>query len=244
MTDVLSQDEIEKLLSSINCGYDNDNKEPAISDENNDSEKYAFRDEDDAYYKFSKEQIRGISLIHEKFARMAKNNFLDEMRSYVNINVASTTQLSIRDFYRSTPDPAVIGIFSMEPLKGCAMLEIDPVFISTVISGICGGIFVEKKLNSELTDIGKSIMEFVFNLFLEDLKEAWSEIIDIQPKLVMIETHPFSIQLYPLKESHALITFETYMRGEEGMINLCLPYPLIEPVLNKFSYFAREKNEQ
>jgi flagellar motor switch protein FliM len=224
MTDVLSQDEIEKLLAAIN----GDNSER--------SQDSGTKDWPD---KFSREQKRAISVIHEKFARMAIKNLSAKIRADVKIIVASVDQLPVKDFLRSIPSPSVLGIISMEPLNGSAVMEIDPSIASAVINRLCHGTIQSKKMGNGLTSIGKKIMETVFASLLENLRGAWSEITDLRPQLDKIETDPESVKLYPPEEGVVLVTLEVTLEAKtgdvQGMVNFAIPYPVIEPVAEKFS---------
>jgi flagellar motor switch protein FliM len=89
MTEVLSQDEINQLLAAINAGdaEPTDYKpEPGVRR----IKIYDFKRPD----KFSKEQLRTISIMHETFARLITNNLSSRLRSIVHVHVASVDQLT------------------------------------------------------------------------------------------------------------------------------------------------------
>ena len=121
MTEVLSQDEIDQLLTAISAG----DTEPEDFRPVNDTRKikiYDFKRPD----KFSKEQIRTVSIMHETFARLTTNSLSGQLRSMVHVHVASVDQLTYEEFIRSIPTPTTLAVINMDPLKGNAILEIDP----------------------------------------------------------------------------------------------------------------------
>ena len=67
------------------------------------------------------------------------------------------------------------------------------------------------------------------------IKEAWANVIDINPKLDKIEVNPQFAQIIPHNETIALITMNLEIGQREGMMNICIPYLLIEPILDKLS---------
>lgn len=67
------------------------------------------------------------------------------------------------------------------------------------------------------------------------IKEAWSNVIDINPKLDKIEVNPQFAQIIPHNETIALITMNLEIGQREGLMNICVPYLLIEPILDKLS---------
>ena len=71
MSDVLSQNEIDQLLTAISSGDVPATEEDAISDQRI-FMIYDFKRPD----KFSKDQIRTVSIMHETFARLTTTSFL------------------------------------------------------------------------------------------------------------------------------------------------------------------------
>ncbi|MFW5808290.1 MAG: flagellar motor switch protein FliM, partial [Spirochaetota bacterium] len=133
------------------------------------------------------------------------------------------------------PNPTTLAVVNMDPLKGSAVLEIDPSITFTIIDKLFGGTGEPTKISRELTDIELSVMEGIVVRILGNLREAWSNVIDLRPRLGNIETNPQFAQIVPPSEMVVLITLETKVGDVEGMTNLCLPYITIEPVISKLS---------
>ena len=123
----------------------------------------------------------------------------------------------------------------MDPLKGSAVLEIDPSITFTIIDKLFGGLGEATKISRELTDIELSVMEGIIVRILGNLREAWSNVIDLRPRLGNIETNPQFAQIVPPNDMVVLITLETKVGEVEGMTNLCIPYISIEPIISKLS---------
>ncbi len=115
------------------------------------------------------------------------------------------------------------------------MLEIDPSITFTIIDKLFGGRGEQTKISRELTDIEQSVMEGIIVRILGNLREAWSNVIDLRPRLGNIETNPQFAQIVPPNDMVVLITLETKIGEVEGMTNLCIPYITIEPVISKLS---------
>ena len=89
--------------------------------------------------------------------------------------------------------------------------------------------------NRDLTDIEQSVMEGIIVRILANMREAWTQVIDLRPRLGQIETNPQFAQIVPPTEMVVLITLETKVGDEEGMMNFCIPYLTIEPIISKLS---------
>jgi flagellar motor switch protein FliM len=149
--------------------------------------------------------------------------------------VASVDQLTYEEFIRSIPNPTTLGIINMDPLKGSAVLEIDPSITFSIIDRQFGGQGEGAKITRDLSDIETAVMEGIIVRILGNLREAWSQVIDLRPRLGQIETNPQFAQIVPPNEMVVLVTLETKVGEVEGMINFCIPYLTIEPIISKLS---------
>jgi len=218
----LSQDEIDQMLSAINSSPADSRFGGGVS-----SKPVITPD------LFSKEQLSAITLIHEKFAVLAADSLTERLKMPVNIKVASCDEFYLEEFFRSLPAWTVIGIINMEPLNGSAILEIDPENASAIIDRICGGKGEPLEKKCELTGIGKKIMESIYAVLLDNMREAWSIVINLQCGLKKIEDDYKFVQIAPYREWVVLITMVMTIGGDESLLNVCIPYPVIEPILKK-----------
>ena len=230
MTDILSQNEIDQLLSAISSG-EIQTEEFTQQAEQKKVKIYDFKRPD----KFSKDQIRTVQMMHETFARLTTTALSAKLRAMVAVHVTSVDQLTYEEFIRSIPNPTTLALINMDPLKGSSTLEIDPNMTFTIIDRLFGGSGEHYKLSRELTDIELSVIEGVVVQVLGNLREAWSTVIDLRPRLGTIETNPQFAQIVPPNEMVMLITLETKIGENEGMMNLCIPYITIEPIIQKLS---------
>ncbi len=230
MTEVLSQDEIDQLLSAISSGE----VEPQEVQQATDQKKikiYDFKRPD----KFSKDHIRTISIMHETFSRLTTTSLSAQLRSLVQVHVASVDQLTYEEFIRSIPNPTTLAVINMDPLKGSAILEIDPAVTYSIIDRLFGGQGEGTKISRELTEIEQSVMENIIVRVLGNMREAWSTVIVLRPRLGNMETNPQFAQIVPPTEMVVLVTLETKVGEVEGMMNFCIPYLTIEPIISKLS---------
>lgn len=232
MTEVLSQDEIDALLTAISTG-DTEKETVKVSHDTvqRKVKAYDFKRPD----KFSKDQIRTLQMMHETFARLTTTSLSAQLRTLVHVHVASVDQLTYEEFIRSIPSPTTLAVVNMDPLKGSSVLEIDPSITFTIIDRLFGGTGEATKMNRELTDIELSVIEGIIVRMLGNLREAWSNVIDLRPRLGNIETNPQFAQIVPPSDMVVLVTLETKVGEVEGMTNFCIPYITIEPIISKLS---------
>lgn len=228
--DVLSQAEIDQLLSALSTGVVS--AEEMKDEENQKKIKvYDFKRPD----KFSKDQIRTLYMLHENFARLLNTYLSTHLRSMVNVNVASVDQLTYEEFVRSLSNPSVIGVLNMTPLKGNVVFEMNPNISFVIIDRLFGGVGESFSRIRPLTDIEEVIIRRVFSKALENFKEAWHNVVDISPNLETIETNPQFTQIVPPNDMVVIITLQVKIGDVEGLMNICIPYLVLEPIMSKLT---------
>ena len=121
MSEVLSQSEIDALLSALNSGsVDADELKEEQSRKK--VKVYDFRRPN----KFSKDQIHTLQVIYENYARSLATYLSAQLRAPVQMEILSVEQLTYEEFIRSIPNPTILNIFSFYPLEGSAIMEINP----------------------------------------------------------------------------------------------------------------------
>ena len=230
MPDVLSQEAIDALLNNISSGAD-------INEIANKAEEYAklkvydFKRPD----KFSKDQLRAIQMIHESFARQMTTVLSTLIRSLVNAEIASVEQLAYEEFVNYMVQPTVIGMIEMHPFEGSMLIEINPALVFTIIDRMLGGRGTFSGNVRELTDIEKTVIERVIMRILELLEDSWSTVVDVRFRFESMESNPFFVQICSPSDMVLVVIMKLKVADVEGMVSLCFPYFLIEPIMDRLS---------
>lgn len=230
MQEVLSQQEIDSLLSALTSG---DIKVEEVRREQAPAVKpYDFRRPS----KFSKEHLRTLQMLHQQFARLLSSFLSGYLHVSVNVEVVSVGQMIFEEFTRSLPAPSILVVFELKPLEGAAIIEIDPQVIYDMVDLLFGGSGAGVVENREPTDIELTVIRRLGTRILENLAGSWQDFYAVTPEIQTIETNPRMQQFYAPNEVVALITFSVSMNDEEkGLLNLCLPYLLLEPLISQLS---------
>jgi flagellar motor switch protein FliM len=228
--EVLSQHEIDALLAALSSG-EMDAEELKKEETQKKVRSYDFK----RAVRFSKDHIRSLTRIHENFARFLTTYFSAQLRTYVQINVVQVEQLPYDEFIRSIPKMTILNIFEAEPLEGRMVLEVHPSVAFAMVDRMLGGPGNSPAKISALTEIETIIMERIFSKALESLQEAWKTVIDLTPRLEALETNPQFMQIVSPNETIALISLTTKIGDTTGMINLCIPHVVIEPIMQRLS---------
>jgi flagellar motor switch protein FliM len=227
----LSQEELDALLGGLGdkpggeeSGSGGGGSHPGKSGK---AKPYDFRRPD----RFSKDHIRTLEMVHESFARFVQASLSTYLRSVVDAKVTSVQQMTYEEFINTLSNPTSINVFTMEPLKGNAILEISGELMFTMIDRVLGGPGIVPKKIRELTAIEIPVAERIVVRGLDNLREAWQKVAPIVPKLEEIASNPHFIQIAAPSEIVALIAMDVKVREQTGRMHLCLPYVLLEPIV-------------
>ena len=249
MADVLSQNEVEALLSAL------DQSAPAESAETTPSPMpaapggMATYDREDpplppdiTLYDFKrpervgKEHMRALQSIHEGFSRNLGAELSGFLRTIVDVKLVSVDQLTYSEFIFSLENPTCFNVLTCTPLEGHMVLEINPSIVYPIIDRLLGGgrgdVLIPRR---PLTEIETRLISRVTNIAITGLKTVWSNVLPISFEIDQVESNPQLVYIVPPNEVIVLISFELSIGDLRGMMNLCVPFNVIEPVIDSLS---------
>ena len=249
MAEILSQAEIEALLSSLSEdgnaisvpgppvreSASAQAAAPAAPPPRRDKalvayENYDFRRPD----KFAKDQLRTLQMLHETFARMFASSLSGYLRVPIHVDLISVEQIPYEEYMRSLTS-SIITIFSMAPLAGQALLEVEFNVVLSMIDRLLGGPGSMTKNTNVLTDIEKALTDSIVGRALNDLQTAWEGIAHIAPKRESMETQSQFVQIVPPNDVVVSILYEIKVGDMRGAMSFCIPYLLLKPITPKLS---------
>ncbi len=238
MPDVLSQSEVDALLNAVDSGVDIGDTATAVAA----SQPEAELPEDVQIYDFkrpervSTDQIRSVEMMHEVLARKLGASLSAYLRTIVDVKLASVEQLTYQEFLMSLPNPTCFNLLRCEPLDGSMVLEINPSIVFPILDKLLGGGHGDPHIpDREMSDIEWRLISHVTTDTLTFLRECWKPIMDIDFMVSGRESNPMLMQIVPPNEVVILVCFEIKMGDSSGMLNLCIPFPVIEPKIGDFS---------
>ena len=225
MAEILSQEEIDALLSAVSYG-----EEVEVETEPTKVERiintYDFRHP----ARVSKDQLRTLQNLHDNFARLLSATFSTLQRSVIEVTLVSVDQITYSEFIMSLSSPSCTYVFRMEPLDGISVIDFSQSVVFSFVDRLFGGRGSSISADREITWIEKSVMNNIINRTLRDLERTWERIIPLECNVEMLETNPEFVQVVPASETVVLISFELKSDNVNGLINLCYPYITIEPI--------------
>lgn len=229
MNEILTQEEIDLLLSAATHG--------AISTARTTPPRkrqiirYDFRRPN----RISREQLQALQMLHDRFAKLMGSTLTSYLRSVVEIRPSLVEQTTFAEYAASVTYPSCIGIFGMKPLKGGALIELEPRLIFHMIDRILGGLGRLHTVTRELTEIERALVLKLLKRTLEDLRQAWSCVSLFQVDLLNLEVNPEFVQLAAPTDTVLLIECSVKIGEVKGRMTLGFPFTMLEPVLPNLS---------
>jgi len=230
MSDILSQSEIDDILRQLTEGGDSN-----LAEETEVSNKKIRVFDFKRPSKFAKDQLKTLNIIHDNFSRLSTNFLTAYLRTLVQIDVIAIDALPYGDFSNSLTNPDVMAIVDFSPLSGSIVCEMSPSVAFCFVDRILGGRGDAISEIREFTEIELALLERTIVQLLNIYKTAWENVISVNPRLEKIESNPQFAQLVSPNEMIALITLSVQIGGVEGMMNMCIPHMVVEPIISRLT---------
>ena len=229
MGDVLSQNEIDNLLSALNSGeFD--------PDEAGETDDRQIKDYDFARpSKFSKEHLRTLEFIFEHYARLLSTNLPVYLRKNVQVEVMHSEAVTYQEFSNSLSNPVILGVVNFAPLDGNIIMEVSTEIGFAVVDRMLGGGGKPLEKNREFTEIELTIIERIMVVCTNLLVEPWHTVQVLEPMLERIETNSQFAQFVSPNEMTSIVTMNIKVGDVEEVMNICIPYAVVEPVIDKIN---------
>ena len=217
MGDTLSQEEIDNLLKAFNDGDLN-------ADDFSDTKEKQVKNYDFARpSKFSKDHLRTLEIIFENYGRLLSTNLPAYLRKNVQVEVVNAEANTYSEFANALSNPVILGVVNFAPLEGNIIIELS------------GGGGAPLERNRDFTEIELIILERVLEVCTNLLVDPWESVVSIEPRLERIETNSQFAQFISPGEMTAIITMSVKIGSVEGLMNICIPYSCVEPVIDKLN---------
>ncbi len=229
MGEVLSQEEIDKLLNQLSTGELD--AEELVETSEKQVREYDFTRPS----KFSKEHLRTLEIIFDHYGRLLSTHLPGYLRKSVQVDVMNSEAVTYAEFSNALSNPVLLGIVNFAPLKGNIVMELAANLGFTIVDRMLGGAGDPLEKNRDFTEIELSIIERIFGVCVNLLREPWQNVVSIEPRLERIETNSQFAQIISPSEMIAIVTINISIGDVEGLMNICLPYICLEDIMDKLN---------
>ncbi|MBS0580732.1 MAG: flagellar motor switch protein FliM [Proteobacteria bacterium] len=220
---ILEPAEIDALIKGVDSGAVSTHG-PAVSGE---AVAYDFREPRRGVH----DRLPGLDLVNERFARSFRMSLYNLLRRSADITVHPPKVGRFGDYVQTLPALTSLNLVRLNPLRGTALLVIDPLLVFSIVDHFFGGTGRSWKIEGrEFTATEQRIIHMLLRSVFADLREAWSPVARIELEFVQSETNP---QFAPIESPAELVLVNSYrieLAGGGGDLHVTLPYSMIEPL--------------
>ncbi len=182
--------------------------------------------------RISQDQLRSLKSLHESFARNYGGQLTGMSRMIVDMEIEAAEQMSYAEYISSLGNPTCFATVFAPELGGRLLLEMSKEVYYPLIERLLGGdvngsIIPDRALTTIETRLAKSVLHRA----MQPLHDAWSGIRSVNFTIDSVESNPQIAQIVSPNEVVLAIRFKAGLSGGSGSMSLCLPYALIENLI-------------
>jgi len=233
MNQVLSQNEVDALLSAVS-----DNRVDSDEDGGSDEMKsgvvqYDLANQD----RIIRGRMPTLDIIHDRFIRLFRVTLSNALRKMANLSVNSTGPLKFSEFMNSLPLPSCLNILRLDPLRGAAVMVIESKLLYALVDSFFGGNDVPytKIEGKDFTQIEIKIARRVVLSAIDDYEKAWEPVYPLKVGYSRTEINPQFVAVVPPSDVVIATTFDVELEKVSGTIKVVIPYATLEPIKTKLS---------
>ncbi len=242
MSDLLSQAEIDALLNGMGGGGDDFDMGESDEDSSVYSEEAVEELEERGVVKsydlaHQERIVRGrmptLEMINERFARLFRVSLFQFIRRSAEIYISGIQIKKFSEFTQGLLVPTSLSVFRVNPLRGKALIVMEPSLIFTAVDNFFGGGgFFENAPSEgkEFTLTEMRIVMLIVELIFKDQKEAWKPVLNLDFEYLSSEINPRFANIIEPSELIVVSTIHVDLEGGGGDVHIALPYAMLEPI--------------
>ncbi|WP_031433543.1 flagellar motor switch protein FliM [Methylomarinum vadi] len=237
--DLLSQDEIDALLHGVDEG-EVETEAPEEEGEQG-ARVYDFTSQE----RIVRGRMPTLEMVNERFARYFRISLFNFLRRSAEISVSGIQVQKFSEFIQSLFVPTNLNIIRMSPLRGRALIVMEPRLVFTAVDNFFGGggQFYNKVEGREFTPTEMRVIRLILDMVFKDLQEAWKPVMDMNFEYMNSEVNPQFANIVSPSEIVVISTIHVELEGGGGDLNIAMPYTMIEPIRELLDAVTSDRGE-
>jgi flagellar motor switch protein FliM len=220
---ILDQAEIDALIHGVDTGAVS--TEPAVTP--GEVRAYDFQNQ----MRIVRGRMPTLEMINERFARLFRVSLYNLLRRSPEISVAPIAVKKFAEYVHTLHVPTNMNLVKMNPLRGTALVVLDPKLVFAVVDNFFGGTGRHAKIEGrEFTATEYRIIHMLLRNVFADLHEAWSHVAPLEVEYLQSEINPHFANIVSPSEIVVITSFHIELDGGGGELHVTMPYSMIEPL--------------
>jgi flagellar motor switch protein FliM len=177
--------------------------------------------------------VTSLDMINERFIRLFRLALLDVLRTSPRITPARVQLIKFGDYMKDLNPPLSVNVIRMNPLRGNALLLIDPNVIFNSLDNFFGGFgrgIGTLPPGRLFTPTETRVIRIILDVFFSSLKEAWSPLLSLDFETVSSEINPHFAQIADENDLVIVNHFDAECGNSKGFLDVVYPYSALKPI--------------
>ncbi len=223
-SDILSQDEIDALLSGVDGG---DVETESDEGPREGAQPFDFTSQE----RIIRGRLPTLEMINERFARDFRISLFGMLRKAAEISIEGVEMMKFSEYINTLFVPTSLTLVQMKPLRGTALVMVDSKLLFLVVDNFFGGQGRHAKIEGrEFTSAELRVNDKMLDLAFTDLKKAWEPVKSLDFEVSGHEMNPQLANIISPSEIIVVCQFTVELEGGEGAFHIAMPYSMIEPI--------------
>jgi flagellar motor switch protein FliM len=172
-----------------------------------------------------------LEMINERFARIFRVSLYNLLRRTPEISVQQIQVKKFSEYVHTLHVPTSLNLVKMNPLRGTALVVIEPKLVFATVDNFFGGTGRHAKIEGrEFTATEQRVIHMMLRNVFADLHVAWSHVAPIEVEFVQHEINPHFANIVSPSEIVVITSFHIEVDGGGGNLHITMPYSMIEPL--------------
>ncbi|WP_431634052.1 flagellar motor switch protein FliM [Dyella sp. KULCS107] len=226
MSDLLSQDEIDALLDGVEGGaVETGGDEPL---DPNAVIQYDFTQQD----RIVRGRLPTLEMVNDRFARYFRTGVFSVLRKTCEVSVLGVRMVKFAEYVHGLAVPSNLNLVRIKPLRGTALVVMEPRLVFTVIDNFFGGDgrYHARIEGRDFTATENRVIQIMLVELFAAMVEAWAPVLPLEFEYLNSEINPQFANIVSPTETVVVSRFHVELDGGGGEIHLTLPYAMVEPI--------------
>jgi flagellar motor switch protein FliM len=173
-----------------------------------------------------------LEIINDRFARLLRIGLFNFMRRSPEISIQPMKVIKYSEFLRNLVVPTNLNVLQAKPLRGNALLVIEPTLVFLVVDTLFGGDgrFHTRVEGRDFTATEQRIIQRMLDVMLGDYHKSWSSVYPLHFEFLRSEMQTQFVNIATPTEVVVVSTFELDLGSTRGAFHICIPYAVLEPI--------------
>lgn len=243
MSEILSQSQIDSLLSSLTSGLKEAEQPEQASGKK--IKDYDFR----SPKLFTREQLKLLYSIYENYARILSSYITGVLQTYTLVEIIEVEEQQYYEFNNALPDSVLMGVLDFavkedHSEEDLVLLDFSKDIGFCCIDRLLGGIGKPLEADREYTEIELGILEHMMKGMVNLMKNVWLDYLEVAPRLLKLETNARILQGISADENVVIVVMNVMVNETQGKMNICIPAVTLDTMFKMKNALSKRKERR